>query len=145
MAPVSNQDLPNKTQALKDLYSALNRNDISVAVRSFDPQIERVEFEGHPSGGRFRGFAAVEEHFRQGRATWAEGECKPERFIVAGEKILVLVHVRVRLKKTMEWVEGRVADVYTFRSGMITEMRSFMDQGEALTWAGAAVSNRQKE
>ena len=42
---------------------------------------------------------------------WAEGSCEPGRFIVAGDKIIVFVHVRVRLKDNEEWIEARLADV----------------------------------
>ena len=36
----------------------------------------------------------------------AEGSCELERFIVAGDKIVVFVHARVRLKDHTEWTDG---------------------------------------
>lgn len=33
---------------LKRAYSALNRGDIEGFVKDFDPEIERIEFEGSP-------------------------------------------------------------------------------------------------
>lgn len=77
----------------------------------------------------------------QGRGSWAEGSCEPERFIVASEKIVVFIHVRVRLKNSTEWVEGRQADVYTFRNGKVIQMRVFADRQQALEWAGVNASD----
>ncbi len=125
-----------ETEALRAAYAALNRGDVPGFVALFDPQIERIEFEGTPQGGTYRGLEAVSAHVWRGRGTWAEGSCEPERFIVAGDRIIVLTHVRVRLKHESEWREGRTADVYTFRNGKAIEFRTFLNERQALEWAG---------
>ena len=128
--------LAAETQALREAYAALNRNDIPAMVQVFDPQIERIEPAGFPGSGTYRGLAAVQEHFSRARETWAEGSCEPEEFIVAGDKIIVFVYVRVRLKQETEWREGRLADVFTFRHGKAIEFRTFAEREQALVWAG---------
>jgi uncharacterized protein len=82
----------------------------------------------------------VKAHLSQSRGNWAEGSCEPERFIVAGDKIIVFVYVRVKLKHSPEWHEGRLADVYTFRDGKAIQMRAFADRQQALEWAGVKAS-----
>jgi ketosteroid isomerase-like protein len=124
-----------ETRALREAYAALNRNDVPAMLEAFDPQIEWTEPPGY-ADGTFRGHAAVREHLSRARDTWAEGGCEPERFLVAGDKIVVLIHVRVRLKHATEWIEGRHASVYTFRDGKATQMRLFDDTREALAWTG---------
>ena len=89
--------------ALGEAYAALNRGDIDGFIKDFDPQIMRAEFEGTPQGGSYQGIAAVREHVLQGRSTWAEGSCEPERFIVAGDRVVVICHVRVRLNGHTDW------------------------------------------
>jgi ketosteroid isomerase-like protein len=128
--------LEAETEALRKAYAALNRNDVEGFIRDFHPQIVRIEFEGSPAGGTYHGLEAVREHVSKGRSTWAEGTCEPERFIVAGDKIIVLAHVRVRLKDHPDWLEGHTADVYVFRSGKVTQFRTFADGKEAFEWAG---------
>jgi len=128
------------TNVLREAYAALNRNDIPAFVRSFDPGIERIEFEGSPQGGRYQGLEAVKAHVSKGRGTWAEGGCEPERFIAAGDRIIVLVRVRVRLKHETEWREGQTADVYTFRNGKAVEFRTFAEARQAFVWAGVEAS-----
>ncbi len=88
------------------------------------------------SGRNYHGLAAVTEHVVEGRSAWAEGACKPQQLLAAGNRVVVLVKVRVRLKAETDWRTGRLADVYTFRNGRVTEFRTFADQHEALEWAG---------
>jgi uncharacterized protein len=135
------KSLDAETEALREAYAALNRGDVDGFVKDFDPQIERSEFLESSNGGSYHGLEAVKAHVTQGRSTWAEGGCEPERFIVAGDKIVVFVHVRVRLKNETEWREGHTADVYTFRDGKAIQFRTFADEGQALEFAGAASSD----
>jgi ketosteroid isomerase-like protein len=131
--------LEAETEALREAYAALNRNDIPAFVKDFDPQIERIEH--FPGGGTCHGLEAVKAHVSHHRGNWAEGSCEPQRFIVAGDKIIVFVDVRVRLKHETEWREGRTADVYTFRNGKAIQFHSFADERQALEWAGVQASD----
>ena len=133
--------LAAETEALREAYAALNRNDVPAAVQAFDPQIEWTEPAHYPGGGTHRGHAEVMANLSRGRGSWAEGSCEPERFIVAGDKIVVFVHVRVRLNDNTEWIDARLADVYTFRNGKAIQMRHFSDRRQALEWAGVKASD----
>jgi ketosteroid isomerase-like protein len=125
-----------ETEALRKAYAAFNRNDIAATVEALDPQIEWTEPAEFPGGGRYHGHEGVKAYLSQSRANWAEGSSEPERFIVAGDKIIVLVHARVRLKDSTEWHEIRLADVFTFRNGKAIQMRAFADRQQALEWSG---------
>lgn len=133
--------LTQEVEAVRQVYAALNRNDVPGFMAIFDPDVVRVEFEDSPQGGTYRGMDAVREHVEKGRGTWAEGGCEPQRFIVAGDVVIVLVHVRVRLKTETQWREGDVVDGFRFRNGRATEFRSFFDRAKAFAWAG--ISERE--
>lgn len=135
------QSMAAEIELLREAYAALNRNDVPGFVRAFDPQIERIEPPDFPMGGTYRGLAAVTAHVSKGRASWAEGGCEPERFVVAGDRIVVLIHVRVRLKVETEWRDGHIADVYTFRNGKAIQFRTFGNAAQGLEWAGAKASD----
>ena len=122
--------------ALKHFFAAVNRNDMAAMTRDFDPQIVRVELEGFPTAGTYRGIAEVREHVRKGRGTWAEGSCEPEKFLIKGEKVVVYLYAWVRLKDATDWTGGRFADGFVFRNGKITEYRTFAERAQALEWAG---------
>ena len=126
----------HEIEAVKETYAAINRNDVPGALKALDPQIEWIEPPDFPTPGTYRGHAEVSAHISRGRGTWAEGACEPERFVVAGDKIVALLHVRVRLKDHTEWIDGRIADVHTFRNGKVVQIRTFGKRQDALEWAG---------
>jgi uncharacterized protein len=128
--------MKTETETLEQFFAAINRNDMQAITRDFDPQIVRIEPEGFPTAGTYRGIAEVQEHVRKGRGTWAEGTCEPEKFLVKGDKVVVYLHARVRLRDSTEWIGGRFADGFVFRDGKIIEYRSFGERPEALEWAG---------
>jgi ketosteroid isomerase-like protein len=133
--------LTAEAEAIREAYAALNRNDIPGFVQVFDPQIERIEPAEFPQGGTYHGLEAVTAHIAKGRGTWAEGSCEPQRFIVAGDRVIVFVHVHVRLKHETQWREGHLADVFTFRNGKAIAFRTFADERQALEWAGVKSSD----
>jgi ketosteroid isomerase-like protein len=128
--------MSTEIEALHQFFAAINRNDMQAIIKDLDPQIVRHEPEGFPTAGTYHGIAEVQEHITKGRRTWAEGTCEPEEFFAHGDKVVVYLHVKVRLKDSTEWVGGRFADGFVFRNGKIIEYRSFGERAEALTWAG---------
>lgn len=125
-----------EVDALKHFFAAINRNDMQAMTRDFDPQIVRIELEGLPTAGTYRGIAEVREHVRTGRGTWAEGSCEPEKFLIKGDKVVVYLYAWVRMKGATDWTGGRFADGFVFRNGKITEYRTFWERAQALEWAG---------
>lgn len=128
--------MKSATEVLERFFAAINRNDMQAIANDFDPEIVRIEPEGFPTAGTYRGIAEVQAHVRRGRATWAEGSCDPEKFLVNGDKVVVYLHARVRLKDSNEWVGGRFADGFVFSHGKIVRYLSFGDRAQALEWAG---------
>lgn len=129
-----------EVEALKQFFAAINRNDMQAISKDFDPDIVRVEPEGFPTSGTYRGIGEVCEHVGKGRGTWAEGSCEPEGFFAKDEKVVVYLHARVRLHGATDWIDGRFADGFAFRDGKIVEYRTFGERADALQWAG--IENR---
>ena len=125
-----------EVEALEKFFAAINRNDMQAITRDFDPEIVRVEPAGSPTAGTYRGISEVQAHVTKGRGTWAEGTCDPEKFLVKGDRVVVYLHARVRLRDSNDWVGGRFADGFEFRGGKIVYYRSFGERAEALKWAG---------
>jgi ketosteroid isomerase-like protein len=128
--------MKTETEALEQFFAAVNRNDMQAITKDFDPGIVRVEPEGFPTAGTYRGIAEVQANVKKGRGTWAEGTCDPERFLVNGDRVVVYLHARVRLHNSTEWVGGRFADGFEFRNGKIIEYLTFGQRADALKWAG---------
>jgi ketosteroid isomerase-like protein len=128
--------MSTEVEALRQFFAAINRNDLPAIGKDFDPAIVRVEPEGFPTAGTYRGIEAVREHVRTGRASWAEGACEPEKFFVKGDKVVVFLYAWVRLKDATDWTGGRFADGFVFRNDKIIEYLSFGKREDALDWAG---------
>ena len=136
-ANLESATVPSQTISdLRAAYAAFNRGNVEAAVERYDPQIEWSEPAEFPGGGTYRGRAGVKRYLTQSRAAWAEVASEPERFITAGNRVVVFVHARVRPQGSNQWQDVRLADVYTVRAGQVTEMRAFADREVALRWAG---------
>ena len=105
-------------------------------MQPLDAEIEWTEPAEFPGGGTYHGREAAKHYLTQSRAAWAEVSSEPERFITAGNRIVVFVHARVRAKGSNEWQDVRLADVYTFHDGKAIQMRAFAARREALRWVG---------
>lgn len=121
---------------LRAAYAAFNRGDIDAAVRFLDPQIEWVEPTEFPGGGTYHGVEGAKRYLRQSRAGAAEVISSPQRFVPAGDRIVVFVHARVLPKNSDTWQDVRLADVYTIHGGRATKMHAFANRDDALRWVG---------
>ncbi len=120
---------------LRAAYAAFNRNDIAAAVSQLAPNIDWTEPKEFPGGGQYQGRAEVADYLANSRAQWAEGASVPEGFVLRDNRVVVMVHARFRLKGSKDWMEVRLADVYTFHNGTPVQMRAFADRKAALRWA----------
>lgn len=118
-------------------YAAYNRNDIDAVIALCDPSIERLEFPDSPTPKTLSGLDEFRQHLIEGRSSWADGACDPKETFVSGDKVVVLAHVRVRLKDG-RLAEGTVADGFAFKNGKIARMNSYMEKANAFAWAGLA-------
>ena len=121
---------------LRAAYAAFNRGDIDAAVRFLDPRIEWVEPTEFPGGGTYHGVEGAKRYLRQSRAGAAEVISSPQRFVPAGDRIVVFVHARVLPKNSDTWQDVRLADVYTIHGGRATKMHAFANRDDALRWVG---------
>ncbi|UYL07233.1 nuclear transport factor 2 family protein [Bdellovibrio sp. SKB1291214] len=76
---LQDQNHVNDIVTVKQVYAGINRNETDALLKFFAPDIVRVEPEGFPSSGIYRGLDQMKVHLAQGRSTWAEGSCEPEQ------------------------------------------------------------------
>lgn len=111
-------------------YEAFASGDIDRAVAPLHPDVEWIEPEEFPGGGRRQGPAAVAEYLRDSRGRWAElvSEPTPHR---RGDDIVIVHRVHGRLVDGSTH-EATVADVFTVRDGRVVRMKAYADPAEAL-------------
>ncbi len=139
---LNNEQLKAAITGLREAYAAFNRGDIDAAVRLLDSGIEWIEPLEFPGGGTYHGVEGAKRYLAQSRAGAAQVISQPERFIAAGNRVVVFVHARVLPKDSNVWQDVRLADVYTFHNGRVANMRAFANRDDALRWAG--VTTRPK-
>src|SRR5215469_4665547 len=135
-AVLDQQQIEEAIAELRAAYAAFNRGDIDAAVRSLDSQVEWIEPAEFPGGGTYHGIDGAKRYLAQSRAGAVHVISEPERFLPAADRIVVFVHARVLPKNSDTWQDIRLADVYTFHLGRVTNMRAFADREDALRWAG---------
>lgn len=123
-----------ETAMLVGFYATLSSGDVPGCGRYLDADVVRVEPAGNSTAGRYQGRENVLAHLAEGRGTWAEGYCLPEGFLADGQKVIALLHVRVRRHGHSDWIEGRLADVFAFSAGRIALMRTFWERQDAIHW-----------
>jgi ketosteroid isomerase-like protein len=106
-------------------YAAFARGDIDAAVRNLHPDVEWIEPDEFPGGGRYVGPAAVAGYLGAARAQWAELHSQPTARR-DGDRIVVVHRVNGRLLDGTE-VDNAVADVFTVEAGLVTHMQAFAD------------------
>ena len=133
--------IAGEIEIIRQVYDGINRNDIDFVLSLMDAGITRVEFEGFPAAGTYQGLTEMRQHLITGRSTWAEGACEPVDFFTKENKIVVPVHIRVRLKNKTEWIDDRIADGFIIKNGLVAEFHSFPDKERAFKWAGITAAN----
>jgi ketosteroid isomerase-like protein len=133
---LDHQHIEEAISGLRAAYAAFNRGDIDAAVQILDPGVEWIEPPEFPWGGTYHGVDGAKQYLAQSRAGAAQLISEPEQFIPAGNRIVVFVYARVLPKGSSTWQEVRLADVYTFQNGRVTNMRAFANRVDALSWAG---------
>jgi ketosteroid isomerase-like protein len=110
-------------------YAAFARGDIDLAVAGLHGQVEWIEPEEFPYGGRRVGPAAVADYLRRPRSMWADLVSEPAAHR-RGDDIVIVHHVHGHLVDGT-FRDATVADVFTFRDGMVVRMQAYADPAQA--------------
>lgn len=136
MKDVQNLGDQNQIEIIKKVYSGLSQNDVTAVLDLMASNITRFEFVDSPAGGIYRGHADLKRNIEQGRSTWDIGTCEPIEFFSEGGKVVVVAHVKVRLKNDLKWIDAITTDGFSLKDGQITEFHSFSTKQLAFEWAG---------
>jgi uncharacterized protein len=123
-------------EALRDIYSAIQRHDSERLTEALAHDIEWTLPETVPWGGTHHGHLGVmavveifEEHVD---GIWAE----PDEFIDAGDELVVLGRVMGRGRLTGRAFEVSFAHVWSLRDGVPSRFRGYYDAAPILAALG---------
>jgi ketosteroid isomerase-like protein len=102
-----------------------------------DPQIEWQTADAPTQQGTWRGIEGIMEFFETLIEAFDETHQFPERFIDAGDRVVVFVHTVARAHASGMEIDEHWAHVTTFRDGKIVRIQMFREHADALEAAGA--------
>ncbi|MGA8927567.1 MAG: nuclear transport factor 2 family protein [Solirubrobacterales bacterium] len=89
--------------------------------------------EGEPV---FRGREGVEQYIGTLREVWREYRFEPERFLDAGERVVVFARITGKGAASGAPFELEVTQVWTIHAGRATSLHAYRDRSQALEAAG---------
>jgi ketosteroid isomerase-like protein len=84
----------------------------------------------------YTGKAELRRLLREIREVWDEFRVTPERFVDAGDRVVVIEAIRGRGRSSNVPVESRSASIWTLRDGQVIHMKTSYDPREALEAVG---------
>lgn len=115
-------------ETVQQLYDAFSRRDGEAIRRIFHPQIEWIQNEGFPNGGRHVGTEAVlNDVFAKFRVDWERWQVVIHEYLDAGQSIVVLGEYRGTYKATGKSMVAAFAHVYDLHDGRIVRFRQYTD------------------
>lgn len=120
----------------KRIYDARNRGDVDAVIAECDPDVEWRPHLASLSGRPIRGQAGVREYLTSLQEDWESFQHEPERFVDAGDKVVVFLHAHARGRGSGVDVDVPVAHVLSFERGKCSTFVSHYDRTEALRSAG---------
>ncbi len=88
---------------------------------------------GYPEGEQtFRGRAGLKRWIDGIREIWDEWRMEQERFIVAGDRVVVLIHIVARGHHSGVALDRETAHIWSTADGRVTRCEVYFDRAEAL-------------
>jgi ketosteroid isomerase-like protein len=111
-----------------DFYAVLFHEDAELIVPKSYPDMERV----------YVGAEGIKRQRARMHDIWEDLRWDPERFIEAGEQVVVLLTLSGISRQMKAGVSAQVAHVWTVRGDRVARVEVFLDRDEAFAAAGLA-------
>jgi ketosteroid isomerase-like protein len=100
---------------------------------SFAEAFELVLPPTYPEGGQtFRGRAGLKRWIDSIREIWDEWRMEQERFIVAGDQVVALIHVVACGHLSGVRLDRETAHIWSIADGRVTQCEVYFDRSEAM-------------
>ncbi len=115
-------------EVVKRMYEAFGKRDRDTILALFDPNIEWVQNEGFPGGGRHVGAESVlEDVFAKFRRDWDVWQAPVSEWLDAGGIVVAVGEYRGTYKATGRSMTAAFAGLYRVKDGRIVQFRQFAD------------------
>jgi ketosteroid isomerase-like protein len=116
------------------------RDDFDEAYAEwFDESFELLPPPSYPEGAQvFRGRSGLKGWITVTQEIWDEWRLAPERFLVAGDQVVVLVRVIAEGHMSGVRLDRETAHIWDIAEGRVTRCEVFLDRAKALRTVDAA-------
>lgn len=123
--------MPGNVEVVRGAYEAVGRGDVAGFVAALDPEVVWVEPEAAPGGFGERVLHGVDEVlaevFARLPVVWNDFRIEPERYLDAGEVVVMQGVLRARVPATGVDVASPVAHICDLRDGRIVHWQALED------------------
>jgi ketosteroid isomerase-like protein len=123
-------------KTLRDGYEAFNRGDWDAVLASARPDVELRTADRVTNPGTYRGAETLRRFFEDLFEPFDQVSVEPKRFFDRGERIAVLVLVRLRPLGSSAVVENRIGHLWTMRDGRAARLEIFPEREKVLEAIG---------
>jgi ketosteroid isomerase-like protein len=128
------------TQLVRDAYRFIEdvqvgrRDDFEVGYsETFTKSFELLLPPGYPEGEQvFRGRDGLKRWIGGITEIWDEWRMEPERFLPAGDRVVVLIHILARGHLSGVALDRETAHVWSVADDRVTKCQVYFDRSEAL-------------
>ena len=118
----------SNVDVIRRLYESFQAKDYGEFKRLCDSDLEWIQNEGFPNGGRHRGADQVVENvFRSFAKHWDQWSFAIQEILDAGDHVIVLGEYSGRHKETGKSFRAAAAHVYNLRNGLVHRFRQYTD------------------
>ena len=120
-------------EVVKEFYEAVGEQKRDLILHLLDPEVEWIQNEGFPGGGRHTGAETVlNEVFAALAAEWKDWQAEVGRWLDAGESIVALGAYRGTHRRTGRSMTAAFAHVYWLRDSVIVRFEQYADTAKVV-------------
>jgi ketosteroid isomerase-like protein len=124
-------------EIVRQAYECIERGDWDRMADLLHPNAEQHgTIGGVEEGFVARGISQIRQNVEQAGEAWDEQHVEPEKFIDAGDRVVVFQREYQRGKSSGVELVVETAEVFDLRGGRIARMQGFMDRATALEAVG---------
>jgi ketosteroid isomerase-like protein len=126
-------------QFIEDVQEERRHDFDDAYLEWFDERFELLPPPTYPEGAQvFRGRAGLRRWIAVTKEIWDEWRLMAERFVVAGDQVVVLVRVIAQGHVSGVRLDRETAHIWDIADGRVTRCEVFLDRAEALRTVKAA-------
>jgi uncharacterized protein len=119
---------------VQSMYAAFGRGDVATIIGVLTPDIDWTcngRQSDFPTFGSRKGPNEVTGFFKTVAETNDFSEFSPREFYADGDKVIVLGHYKITVKKTGKKIASDWCHVFTFKTGKVAKFQEFLDTAQA--------------